>query len=40
MIKSKCKYVPKAISGINDCGAQEPVSSVLPAIVKTYTMKQ
>ena len=20
MIKSKCKYVPKAISGINDCG--------------------
>ena len=41
MIKSKCKYVPKAISGINDCGSvQEPVSSVLPAIVKTYTMKQ
>ena len=46
MIKSKCKYVPKAISGINDCGVYivvptlELVSRQVFIPSKAYTLKQ
>ena len=41
MIKSKCKYVPKAISGINDCGVYlGSVSRDNYGYSKAYTKKQ
>ena len=37
MIKSKCKYVPKAILGINDCGVYKNLQVDMISVNQKHT---